>query len=111
MDGLVVTTQLYTSRVMGKEVTRVGQYALKRTLGKGAFGWVKLGVQDKTGLKVAIKVCVRTRVRSRIGIGFRSNRIAFRRLIVSRTPVETTTMYDVRCMDGMVKTHHVRRID
>jgi hypothetical protein len=41
---------------MGKEVTRVGQYALKRTLGKGAFGWVKLGVQDKTGLKVAIKV-------------------------------------------------------
>ena len=46
---------------MGKEVTRVGQYALKRTLGKGAFGWVKLGVQDKTGLKVAIKVRVRTR--------------------------------------------------
>lgn len=49
---------------MGKEVTRVGQYALKRTLGKGAFGWVKLGVQDKTGLKVAIKVRVCSRVRS-----------------------------------------------
>ena len=86
---------------MGKEVTRVGQYALKRTLGKGAFGWVKLGVQDKTGLKVAIKVRVRTRacsfvrsfVRSRVGIGFRSNRATFDG---SRTPVETTsTMYDV----------------
>ncbi len=36
-------------------VTRVGPYALGRTLGKGAFGWVKLGVHDKTGVKVAVK--------------------------------------------------------
>ena len=41
---------------MTREVTRVGSYALKQTLGKGAFGWVKLGVQDKTGEKVAVKV-------------------------------------------------------
>lgn len=41
---------------MTREVTRVGSYALKQTLGKGAFGWVKLGVQDKTGVKVAVKV-------------------------------------------------------
>ena len=77
---------------MGKEVTRVGQYALKRTLGKGAFGWVKLGVQDKTGLKVAIKVSVRTRVRSR-WIGFRLE-LDFDRIATfdgSRTPVKTTT--------------------
>jgi len=43
-------------RGMTREVTRVGSYALKQTLGKGAFGWVKLGVQDKTGVKVAVKV-------------------------------------------------------
>lgn len=63
MDGWVGCDDT-TLHVMGKEVTRVGQYALKRTLGKGAFGWVKLGVQDKTGLKVAIKVRVCSRVRS-----------------------------------------------
>ena len=42
-------------------VTRVGPYALGRTLGKGAFGWVKLGVHDKTGVKVAVKVRIRAR--------------------------------------------------
>lgn len=41
---------------MPREVSRVGAYALKRSLGKGAFGFVKLGVQDKTGRKVAVKV-------------------------------------------------------
>ena len=41
---------------MPREVSRVGAYALKRSLGKGAFGYVKLGVQDKTGRKVAVKV-------------------------------------------------------
>jgi len=46
---------------MPRELARVGAYALKRTLGKGAFGWVKLAVQDKTGAKVAIKVRRRRR--------------------------------------------------
>ena len=47
---------------MPREVTRVGAYALKRTLGRGAFGWVKLAVQDKTGAKAAIKVRRRARM-------------------------------------------------
>lgn len=89
---------------MGKEVTRVGQYALKRTLGKGAFGWVKLGVQDKTGLKVAIKVrfafaflvgldCDWDWIRSRDDDDVRRSTFDG-----SRAPVETTTT-DGR-MDG-----------
>lgn len=97
-----MTTQLYTSR-MGKEVTRVGQYALKRTLGKGAFGWVKLGVQDKTGLKVAIKVRVRTRACSfvRVGLDFVWNWISIelRRLMVRarrwKRRRRSTTIYNV----------------
>ena len=47
---------------MPREVTRVGAYALKRTLGRGAFGWVKLAVQDETGAKAAIKVRRRARM-------------------------------------------------
>jgi len=48
-------TRQHHFATMPREVTRVGAYALRRTLGKGAFGWVKLAVQDKTGAKVAIK--------------------------------------------------------
>jgi hypothetical protein len=91
---------------MGKEVTRVGQYALKRTLGKGAFGWVKLGVQDKTGLKVAIKVrfafaflvgldCDWDWIRS-LATTFDVRRSTFDG---SRAPVETTTT------DGWMDEH------
>ena len=47
---------------MPREVTRVGAYALKHALGRGAFGWVKLAVQDETGAKAAIKVRRRARM-------------------------------------------------
>lgn len=46
---------------MPRDLSRVGAYALKRALGRGAFGEVKLGVQDKTGAKVAVKVRGRAR--------------------------------------------------
>ena len=58
---LVVVTRARASMPRETNVTRVGPYALGRTLGKGAFGCGKLGVHDKTGVKVAVKVRIRAR--------------------------------------------------
>lgn len=42
---------------------RVGPYTLGRTLGIGSFSKVKLGVHDLTGMKVAIKICNRKKLK------------------------------------------------
>jgi len=99
---------------MGKEVTRVGQYALKRTLGKGAFGWVKLGVQDKTGLKVAIKVRFAFAFAFLVGLDcdwdwIRS--LATTTFDVRRSTVRVHRWKRRRRTDGWMNTRDVRRID
>ena len=39
-----------------KDVNNVGQYVLQKTIGKGTFGKVKLGVHNLTGENVAVKI-------------------------------------------------------
>lgn len=39
-----------------KTLTRIGNYELRKTLGKGTFGKVKEGIHLSTGEKVAVKI-------------------------------------------------------
>ena len=39
-----------------KTLTRIGNYELRKTLGKGTFGKVKVGIHLPTGEKVAVKI-------------------------------------------------------
>ena len=45
--------------------TNVGQYVLSKTIGKGTFGKVKLGVHNLTGEKVAVKILDKNVIRDR----------------------------------------------
>jgi len=42
--------------------TNVGQYVLSKTIGKGTFGKVKLGVHNLTGEKVAVKILEKDKI-------------------------------------------------
>jgi serine/threonine protein kinase len=42
---------------------RIGAYKLSKTLGIGSFGKVKLATHERTGLKVAIKVLNRAKIK------------------------------------------------
>jgi 5'-AMP-activated protein kinase catalytic alpha subunit len=42
---------------------RIGSFLLSKTLGLGSFGKVKLAVHERTGLKVAIKVLNRAKIK------------------------------------------------
>jgi 5'-AMP-activated protein kinase catalytic alpha subunit len=44
------------------ENTNVGQYVLSKTIGKGTFGKVKLGVHNLTGEKVAVKILEKDKI-------------------------------------------------
>ena len=44
---------------------RIGQYAVKRTLGEGSFGKVKLAVHRVSGQEVALKIISRKKLVSR----------------------------------------------
>lgn len=44
------------------EGTNVGQYVLSKTIGKGTFGKVKLGVHNLTGEKVAVKILEKDKI-------------------------------------------------
>jgi len=46
---------LQEERKTDKTVRKVGQYILGETLGKGGYSWVKLGVDEKTKIPVALK--------------------------------------------------------
>ena len=46
----------------GNEPTNVGQYVLSKTIGKGTFGKVKLGVHNLTGEKVAVKILEKDKI-------------------------------------------------
>ena len=49
----------------GRAGQRIGQYALKRTLGEGSFGKVKLAVHRVSGQEVALKIISRKKLISR----------------------------------------------
>lgn len=40
----------------------VGQYVLSKTIGKGTFGKVKLGIHNLTGEKVAVKILEKDKI-------------------------------------------------
>ena len=42
--------------------TNVGQYVLSKTIGKGTFGKVKLGIHNLTGEKVAVKILEKDKI-------------------------------------------------
>lgn len=44
---------------------RLGQYTIKRTLGEGSFGKVKLAVHDVSGQQVALKIISRRKLVTR----------------------------------------------
>ena len=48
-----------------KPEIRIGQYEIKRTLGEGSFGKVKLAVHRVTGQQVALKIIARRKLISR----------------------------------------------
>ena len=45
--------------------TRIGQYSVKKTLGEGSFGKVKLAVHRVSGQEVALKIISRKKLISR----------------------------------------------
>lgn len=49
----------------GRAGQRIGQYALKKTLGEGSFGKVKLAVHRVSGQEVALKIISRKKLISR----------------------------------------------
>ena len=49
----------------GRAGQRIGQYAVKRTLGEGSFGKVKLAVHRVSGQEVALKIISRKKLISR----------------------------------------------
>ena len=50
------------------EGTNVGQYVLSKTIGKGTFGKVKLGVHNLTGEKVAVKILEKDKIKDQSDI-------------------------------------------
>lgn len=56
------TSELPTGGRVGQ---RIGQYAVKRTLGEGSFGKVKLAVHRVSGQEVALKIISRKKLVSR----------------------------------------------
>lgn len=54
----IETEKIMTDVVISKEkeTSKLGPYILKQTLGEGGFSKVKLGVHEKTGEKVALKM-------------------------------------------------------
>ena len=49
----------------GRAGQRIGQYSIKRTLGEGSFGKVKLAVHRVSGQEVALKIISRKKLISR----------------------------------------------
>lgn len=49
----------------GRVSLRIGQYSVKKTLGEGSFGKVKLAVHRVSGQEVALKIISRKKVISR----------------------------------------------
>lgn len=49
----------------GRAGQRIGQYAVKKTLGEGSFGKVKLAVHRVSGQEVALKIISRKKLISR----------------------------------------------
>lgn len=49
----------------GRTGQRIGQYTIKRTLGEGSFGKVKLAVHRVSGQEVALKIISRRKLISR----------------------------------------------
>ena len=52
-------------RTGGRAGQRIGQYAVKETLGEGSFGKVKLAVHRVSGQEVALKIISRKKLISR----------------------------------------------
>jgi serine/threonine protein kinase len=50
------------AKANANESTNVGQYVLNKTIGKGTFGKVKLGVHNLTGEKVAVKILEKDKI-------------------------------------------------
>ena len=46
------------------QVTRVGKYILIDTLGEGAFGKVKLAIDEKTGHEYAVKIMDKSHIQA-----------------------------------------------
>lgn len=53
------------SPARARPVQRIGQYSIKKTLGEGSFGKVKLAVHRVTGQEVALKIISRNKLISR----------------------------------------------
>lgn len=60
---------------------RVGQYTIKKTLGEGSFGKVKLAVHQVSGQKVALKIISRRKLINRDMAGRVEREIAYLQLL------------------------------
>ena len=68
IESFVISDILDNSKKIKKEKDKeytIGNYLVKKTLGKGTFGKVKLGVYIPTGEKVAIKILEKNRIREK----------------------------------------------
>lgn len=59
------TNQVNDLPAEGRAGQRIGQYSIKRTLGEGSFGKVKLAVHRVSGQEVALKIISRKKLISR----------------------------------------------
>ncbi len=78
---------------------RIGQYIIKKTLGEGSFGKVKLAVHRISGQKVALKIISRKKLISRDMAGRVEREIQYLQLL--RHP-HIIKLYDIRGLMGNI---------
>lgn len=83
---------------------RIGQYIIKKTLGEGSFGKVKLAVHRISGQEVALKIISRKKLISRDMAGRVEREIQYLQLL--RHP-HIIKLYEIWRMNGNVNGHIV----
>ena len=53
-----------TKSSFDKTITSIGNYEIKQTIGKGTFSKVKLGINNQTKEKVAIKILEKSKIKN-----------------------------------------------
>ena len=84
----------------GKPEQRIGQYSVKKTLGEGSFGKVKLAVHRISGQEVALKIISRKKLISRDMAGRVEREIQYLQLL--RHPHIIKLYVKQRCYNWMI---------
>jgi len=91
--------QTHELPVEGRAGQRIGQYSIKRTLGEGSFGKVKLAVHRVSGQEVALKIISRKKLISRDMAGRVEREIQYLQLLRHPHIIKL-------CVSGSKNTHN-----